>query len=106
MFPVIRKPKGKLQDYFACSWRSGLVASLSAQLAWSPLVSLPERAIKAPQASETRGQRNFSNRQVGFIQQAFRKVQAARLRNRNGRSAHVLREQTVQVARTDSQAIR
>src|SRR5437868_12141129 len=101
--PVIGRSERELERYFI-GVVHGAAALMPAQLAWRALVCLLESVIEAAQAAETGGQRDLSDRQSGIVEQPFREMQPACLRHRDRRGAHVLSEQTMQMARPDADA--
>jgi len=78
--------------------------TLAAQLARRTPVGATERGIEATHAAEPGGKRDLRDRQVGLVEQTLGEMQAARLREHDGRCPHMTHEQAMQMARTQPHA--
>jgi hypothetical protein len=79
-------------------------AAPAPKLSRRALVRALERAVEPAQAAEARRQRDVRHRQARLVDQPLREVQPPRLRHGVRRRTHVLHEQPMQVARSDTDA--
>src|SRR5580658_1233119 len=70
-------------------WLHVLLPRQSPKLSWGPVIDLADAGVKAPHTAEAGSQCNLAHGQPGFVDEFFRKVDAARLRHCNRRCPQV-----------------
>lgn len=105
VLPIIGGPKTQSKCDFGALTLVRIDALSFSKFPRGPSVSCPKGIVEPSDASKSRDMCNIRDRQLGLIQQTFRKVQSPRLCDCRGRRSNVLSEQATQVTNPDAEAI-